>query len=217
MKGAQEVTYYPVFLKVSQKKCVVVGGGRVAMRKVKALLEYGADVEVVSPCLCPELMALAESGAIAAVKREYREGDLKGAFVAIAATDNVDINRRLVAEARRSAVLVNVVDDPGNCDFILPSYLRRGDVTVAVSTGGRSPALARRIRSRLEEEIGEDYALLADLIGEVRSELRQRGIRVEGDDWQKALELDVLLDLLRRGEKEKARETLLGNLKVKQL
>ncbi len=216
MKKDKGITYYPVFLNVNGKKCVVVGGGQVALRKVRVLLEHGADVEVIGPGLCPALVRLAESGEIHALTREYQEGDLKNAFVTIAATDNSEINQRVVAEARRRAVLVNVVDDAENSDFIVPSYLRRGTITVAVSTAGKSPALARKIRSKLEKELGNEYALLTNLIGEVRAELKQQKIEVDGDGWQEALDLDLLLDLLRKGEKERAKATLLSNLKRKQ-
>ena len=216
MKKEQRVTYYPVFLNVKGKKCDVVGGGQVALRKVKVMLEHGSDVKVISPDLCPELAELAETGTIQALTREYQEEDLKNAFVAIAATDNSEINRSVMAEARRSAVLVNVVDDAENSDFIVPSYMRRGDVAIAVSTGGTSPALARKIRSRLEREMGDEHALLGDLVSEVREELRQQKIKIDGDGWQEALDLDRLLGLLRKGEKERAKATLLSNLKIKQ-
>ena len=216
MKKDQGITYYPVFLNVKGKKCVVVGGGQVALRKVRVMLEHGADVEVISPDLCPELAKLSASGEIRALGRDYQAGDLKNAFVAIAATDNSEINRRVVAEARRKSVLVNVVDDAGNSDFIVPSYLRRGEITIAVSTGGTSPALARKIRSKLEKELGDEYALLVGLIGEVRAEVRQQKIEIDSDGWQEALDLDQLLDLLRKGETERAKAALLRNLKVQQ-
>ncbi len=216
MKKDQGITYYPVFLNVKGKKCVVVGGGQVALRKVRVMLEHGADVEVISPDLCPELAELSTSGAIRALGRDYQAGDLKNAFVAIAATDHSEINRRVVAEARRKSVLVNVVDDAEISDFIVPSYLRRGEITIAVSTGGTSPALARKIRSRLEKELGDEYALLVGLIGEVRAELKQKKIEVDGDSWQEALDLDLLLDLVRKGETERAKAALLRNLKVQQ-
>jgi siroheme synthase-like protein len=193
----------------------VVGGGQVALRKVRALLEHGADVEVISPEPCPELVQLAETGEIRSLNRKYRAGDLTGVFIAITATDNADTNRQVLAEARKGAVLLNVVDDAENSDFIVPSYLRRGQVTVAVSTAGKSPALARKIRSRLEKELGDEYASLALLINEVRTEVKLEGIKLDGDDWQEALDLDQLLGLLRRGEMEKARATLLSNLKAK--
>lgn len=217
MKGRKRVpAYYPVYLNLNGRKCVVVGGGRIALRKVKALLEHGAEITVISPDLCLELLQLAGSGKIHALKREYGTGDLEGAFVAIAATDSREIHRQIVAEARKQAVLVNTVNDAENSDFIVPSYFRRGDVTVAVSTAGRSPALARKIRLLLERELGDEYALLANLISEVRSEVKGRKIKVDGDAWQEAIDLDVLLELLRRGEVEKARATLLNNLKARQ-
>lgn len=209
----QETAYYPVSLNIRNRKCVVVGGGQVALRKVRALLEHGAEVEAISLDLCPDLVRLAERGEIRALTREYRVGDLKNAFVAIAATDNGDINQRVVAEAHGRAVLVNVVDDAESSDFIVPSHLHRGEVTIAVSTGGKSPALARKIRSKLEKELGDEYALLVRLIGEVRSEVRQQKIKIDSDGWQEALDLELLLDLLRKGEKEKAKATLLSNLK----
>ncbi|HUU08288.1 MAG TPA: hypothetical protein VMW61_02065, partial [Dehalococcoidales bacterium] len=111
-------------------------------------------------------------------------------------------------------VLVNVVDDAQNSDFIVPSCLRRGDVTIAVATAGRSPALARKIRTRLEKDFGEEYAALAQLIDEVRAEVKKRGITVGGDDWQEALDLDELTKLLRKGEREKARALILSRLKA---
>jgi len=216
MKKEQGIAYYPIFLNIDGKKCVVVGGGEVALRKVKTLLEHGAAVEVISPDLCPELAQIAANGEIRTLTREYQEGDLKDAFTVIVATDECEVNRRVLAESRKSSVLANVVDDAENSDFIAPSYLRRGDITFAVSTDGRSPALARKIRSRLEEELGDEYASLADLIGEARAEVRQQKIVIDGDSWQEALNIDLLIDLLRKGEKEKAKATLLSNLKIKQ-
>ncbi|TET68285.1 MAG: bifunctional precorrin-2 dehydrogenase/sirohydrochlorin ferrochelatase, partial [Dehalococcoidia bacterium] len=119
-------------------------------------------------------------------------------------------------EARRNAVLVNVADDAENSDFILPSYLRQGYITIAISTGGRSPALARKIRTRLEKDFGDEYASLALLIDEVRAELKRQEIKVNGDAWQEALDLDLLTDLVKRGDNEKAKAILLSNLKRQQ-
>jgi siroheme synthase-like protein len=216
MKREQPSSYYPVFLNISGKRCVVVGGGQVALRKVRALLEHRANIEVISPDPCSELIELAEDGQIRVFRRHYQPGDLRKAFTAIAATDNSDINLQVVKEARRNAVLVNVVDDAENSDFILPSYLRRGDVTVAISTAGRSPALARKIRTRLEKVFGDEYASLALLIDEVRTEAKQQRIEVDGDAWQEALDLELLLELLRRKDAEKAKAILLRNLKTRQ-
>ncbi len=215
-KGDRLASYYPISLNISGRRCVVVGGGQVALRKVRVLIEHGADVEVISPDLCLELQRLAESKEVRALNREYQSGDLRYAFVVIAATDNSDTNRKVAEEAKKNAVLVNVVDDAENSDFIIPSYLRRGDVTVAISTAGRSPALARKIRTRLEKDLGNEYASLTNLISEVRAEAKCQGIQVDGDGWQEALDLDLLLELLRRGESERARVLLLTNLKKQQ-
>lgn len=204
--------FSPLFLKISGKRCVVVGGGGVAQRKVRTLLEYGASVEVISPDPCQELNKLVETGEIKVLRRRYQPGDLEGAFLAIAATDNSEINQQVVKEAKDKAVPVNVADDAEDSDFILPSYLRRGALTIAVSTAGISPALARKIRTRLEKDFGDEYASLVRLVGEVRAELKRQGIKVSGDEWQEALDLDFILDLLKKGEEKKARAVLLKNL-----
>jgi siroheme synthase-like protein len=206
-------SYYPVFLNIRGKKCVVVGGGQVALRKVKALLDAGADVQVISPDLCPQLSKLAKIEEIAVEKRSFQPGDLEGALIAVAAADNNNINLEVAKEAGGKGILVNLVDDPGNSDFIMPSCLRRGDVTIAVSTAGRSPALARKIRTRLEKDLGDEYATLALLIDEVRMEIRSQGIKVNGKDWQKALDLDLLINLLKKNDREQAKDFLLSNLK----
>ncbi|MEE8413832.1 MAG: bifunctional precorrin-2 dehydrogenase/sirohydrochlorin ferrochelatase [Dehalococcoidales bacterium] len=214
--NASENIYYPVSLNIRGRKCIVVGGGQVALRKVIVLLEHGANVEVISPELCPELVSLSEKGEILARTRAYREGDMKGAFVAIIATDNSEINRKIAGEAREKAVLSNVVDDAEYCDFIAPSYLRRGGISIAISTSGESPALARKIRTRLEKEFGEEYARLSSLIGRIRAEARDQNIKVSSDGWQEAIDLDLLLELLRNGQEEEAGTTLLNNLKARQ-
>ncbi len=217
MKKRDELpVYYPVFMNISGKKCVVAGGGEVALRKVKTLLEHGASVKVISPDLCSELGQLAESGEISVLQRSYRAGDLQDAVIAIVATNDSNTNLEVVKEAQRKAVLVNVVDDAESSDFIVPSYMRRGDVIMAISTGGRSPALARKIRTRLEEDFGDEYASLALLIDEVRAEVKRQGIKVDGNAWQEALDLDLLSGLLRRGDNEKAKAILLSNLNKRQ-
>jgi precorrin-2 dehydrogenase/sirohydrochlorin ferrochelatase len=207
--------FYPMFLKIRGKRCVVVGGGQVALRKVRVLLEYGANIEVISPDPCPELIELEGRGEIGILKRQYQPGDLKKALIAIAATDSSNLNQQVIKEAQGGATLVNAVDDLENSDFIVPSYLRQGDMTIAVSTAGRSPALARKIRTRLEKEYGDEYASLVRLVGEVRAEVRRQKVKVSGEDWQEALDLDLILGLLRKGEAEKARAVLLDKLKRK--
>lgn len=209
----QSTQYYPVFLNISGRRCIVVGGGQVARRKIGTLLEHGANITVISPELCPELDQLAENGEIEVRQQGYREGDLAGAFVVIAATDDGAINQLVVREARERGILINVVDDADNSDFIAPSVVRRGDITIAISTAGRSPALARKLRTKVEEDFSDEYASLVNLVGEVRSEVRQRGIPVDNERWQEALDLDLLIGLLRQGEAEKAKSMLLNNLK----
>ena len=186
-----------------------------ALRKVETLLEHGADVQVISPDLCTELVSLAERKEIDTVTREYRPGDLKDAFVAIVATDNSKINRQIAAEAREQNVLVNVVDDADNSDFIAPSYLRRGGISIAISTSGESPALARKLRTMLEKDFGDEYGRLSVLISQVRAKARQQNIRVSGDGWQEALDLEVLLGMLKKDGEEKVEATLLDSLKTR--
>jgi len=208
--------YYPAFLNINDQRCVVIGGGLVARRKVGMLLECGASVVVISPDCCAELDRMVEKGEIQAIRRHYRAGDLRGARIVIAATDDKNVNREIVQEARKEAVLVNVVDDAELSDFIVPAYLRRGEVTIAVSTAGRSPALARKIKARLERDFGEEYAALVRLIGEVRHQIRQQGVEVDGDAWQEAIDLDWLIDLLRVGQSDKAKSVLLDSLMARQ-
>lgn len=210
--NGQSSPYYPISLNVRGRKCVVIGGGQVALRKVRTLLEHGANVAVISPELCAGLGQLADKDSIHVLNRVYQEGDLTGAFITIAATDDSSVNQQVIGEARRKAVMINVVDDADNSDFIAPSYLQRGDITIAVSTAGRSPALARKIRTVLEKEFTDEYASLAQLVSEVRDELKHQGIQVDGEGWQQALQLDSLIELLRQGETEKARSTLISNL-----
>lgn len=209
--------YYPMFLDLGggRGRCLVVGGGPVALRKVRMLREFGGDVRVVSPECCPEMEELADRGEITIERRRYQDGDLAGARLAVAATGDDAVNRAVADEAQRSGVLVNVVDVPELSDFIVPSYVHRGDVTLAISTAGRSPALARKLRGRLEEQFGEEYAALARLVGEVRAEVRQNGGIVDGETWQAALDIDRLLGLIRSGETEKARTILLDGLRTR--
>lgn len=206
--------YYPVFLKVREKKCLVVGGGEVALRKVKALLEHGANVEVISPELCPELSEIAENGAIQVHQRNYKAEDLIGILIAIVATDDTKVNEIIAADARKRGILANVVDDLEHSDFIVPSYFTQGDVIIAVSTSGKSPALARKIRTELEKDFGVEYVQLAQIASEVRLELKQQGIMVDNDAWQEVLDLGSLSNLIRDGRNQEAKDIILNNLKT---
>ena len=214
---ANSIDYFPAFLNIREKKCVVVGGGKVALRKVRMLLECGAHVTVISPTLLQGLAQLAKKKSIAVICRNYKPMDLKWAVLVVAATDVKEVNRKVANEAKGRGILVNVVDDPGPSDFIVPSTIRRGDLTVAISTAGKSPALAKKIRRGLEQSLGEEYAMLVPLIEEVRSSLKQQRIPVKTEIWQEALDLGLLTRLVRAGEKKRAKDVLMRRLKRKAL
>ena len=187
--------YYPAFLDLEGRRCLVIGGGEVAQHKVEGLLTGGARVTVIAPKLTRDLRRLLAEGKIDLEQREYRDGDLEGYDVCMVATDDGAVNAQVAAEGRRRRVWVNASDDPANCDFILPSVIRRGAITIAASTGGTSPALARRLREELEAYLTEEMPALAELLSEVRSDLRPRGIAPDAEVWQRAIdeELRVLL------------------------
>lgn len=203
--------YYPVFLDLAGRPVVVIGGGQVALGKVKGLLEVGAEVTVISPELEPELAALADQGQLRHIPRPYQPGDLEGYVLAFVATDDRAVNARVAQEGKQRRVWVNAVDDPPNCDFIMPSIVRRGNLTVAISTGGGSPAAARKIREELERFFSEDWVQMLDLATEVRQELRSQGIFVDPEVWNRALD-DELRALLRQDKYQEARERLLRSL-----
>ncbi len=150
---------------------IVIGGGSVAARKVEGLISAGAQVKIISPALTPELQRRAEAGEVTVLPRPYQDGDLEGAYLVIAATNNAAVNEAVWQEAQRRGCLVNVVDDPQHSNFILPAVVQRGEMSIAISTGGNSPALARRLRERIEKLIGPEYGVLAELMGELRPEL----------------------------------------------
>ena len=177
------------------------------------LLDCEAKVTVISPTVRTEVSQLAKAGFVELQRRSYRRGDLKKAAVVISATNNTKINQAVEEEARRRGILINVVDDPGRSDFIVPSFFRRGGLTIAISTSGMSPALARKIRATLEGNFGQEYASLLNLVEEIRSELKEKKVKVGAGVWQKALDLDRLIDLVREGRREKAKSMLLRKLK----
>ena len=160
---------FPVNLNLQSRKCLVVGGGSVAERKVKSLLQCGAEVWVVSPKLTQYLEKLSAEEAINVLNRQYTTDDLHGCSLVISAVDNSEVNSRVADDCFERNIPVNVVDDPPRCSFTVPSVLRRGSLCVTVSTDGKSPLLARMIREELEELFGEEYAEFLDLMGEIRS------------------------------------------------
>ena len=165
------MNYYPINLDIRGRPCLVVGGGTVAARKVQSLLACGARVTVVSPQLAPTLQTLAAEGRIAWQPRQYRVDDLTGALIVVAATDQARVNQGVADEARRLKILCNVIDRPLAGDFIVPSVVRRGDLTLTVSTAGQSPALAKHVRKELEARFGNEYEAFLRLLGVVRQRL----------------------------------------------
>lgn len=160
---------YPICLiNMSQKRVAVVGGGKVAFRKVQGLLNTGAPITVISPKSCRELEELSGAGLLKLEQRNYRSGDLRGVFLVVAASDDPLVNQAVWEEGQLEGCLVNVVDDPLHSDFILPAVVRRGEFTIGISTGGASPALARRLREKMEMEYGPEYSDLTALLGELR-------------------------------------------------
>jgi precorrin-2 dehydrogenase/sirohydrochlorin ferrochelatase len=191
------MAYYPIFVELKDRRILVIGGGREAEHKVRGLMAAEGHITVLSPDLTPGLKEMVAEGQVEYIEREYREGDLSGYEVCMVATDDGAVNAQVAAEGKRSRIWVNAADDPVNCDFILPAVIRRGAITVAASTGGKSPALARRLREELEAYLTEEMPALADLLGEVRGELKSRGRLPPppADIWQDAIdeELRVLL------------------------
>lgn len=162
---------YPIFLRLDKQKCLVIGGGKVAERKVKSLLQAGANVVVVSPQLTPGLTHFKEQGKIKHIAREYQPQDLSEAFVAICATDNKELNGQVADQCRKRNILVNVVNDPPKSNFFVPATMQRGSLSIAISTNGKSPLLAAHIREQLEQTYGPEYADFLELLGQVRQDV----------------------------------------------
>ena len=201
--------YLPIFLKVEDRQCLVVGGGKVAARKVMLLNRAGARITIVSPQLCDELRTLSERGAVTHVAREFLDEDLHDCVLVIAATDEKAVNRRVSELANTQRIPVNAVDSPDLCSFIMPSIIDRSPVQIAVSTGGASPVLARLLRSRLESFIPAAYGRLAQLVDDYRERVKQR-FKVPDQRryfWENILQGRVA-ELLFAGHEEKARTAL---------
>jgi siroheme synthase-like protein len=168
VRGMLETPLYIACLRLTGRRAVVIGGGPIGLEKVEGLLACDAGVTLVAPEAQPELVQLALEGSIRWERREYEPDDLDGALIAIAATDDTDLNVRVFEDAEARSMLVNVVDVPPLCNFILPAIVRTGPLAVAISTAGASPALAKRMKREIAEEFGEPYAQLALILNEVR-------------------------------------------------
>ena len=203
--------YYPVFLNLKGRTCLVVGGGEVAERKVHMLVASGARVRVISPRFNNGIKSLAAKGDVELVNRGFEPEDLEGAFLAIAATGDTEVNHQVAVESERRNILVNVVDTPSEGNFIVPSMICQGGLTIAISTSGKSPALARKLRHELEKSFAPRYAILLEIVSQVRRDLLSQGRRMDAEAWQASLDME-LMELVDRGETELARERLVNNL-----
>ena len=163
--------YYPIFLDVKHRRCLVVGGGSVGVRKVMTLLDCGASVTVVSPRISEKLAALAKNDSLIVEKRPFKFSDLKDKFLVIGATDNQELNQQIHAESERLDILCNIADQPEACNFILPSIVKKGDLVIAISTSGKSPAFAKKLRKDFEKLLGNEYATFLELMGTIRKKL----------------------------------------------
>lgn len=192
---------YPVILThLETRRCVIIGGGAVAARKAQALVDAGAHPVIVSPDLCSELAAMVHAGEATAVHRKYQPGDLDGAALVIAATDDEGVNRAVAEECRRSGILVNVVDRPALCTFVAPSVIRRDDLLVAISTCGGSPAFAKRVREILESFLDSTYGDALALFTELRLRIRQNvPASRQRELWDRLLDGEVLACLRSQG------------------
>ncbi len=195
---------YPVNLVVAGRRCLVVGGGRVAAQKVTELAACGADVHVVAPDIDP---AIAVVEGVTCHQRPYEPGEVAGYRLAVTATDDPAVNRQVFLEGDAAGVWVNSADDPANCAFTLPARVRQGPLLVTFATGGTSPALATWLRRRFADEFGPEYLTLMGLLAEERTRLQHEGVPTEGLDWQRALD-SGMLDLVREGRLAEAKERL---------
>lgn len=195
--------YYPIFLDVESRACLVVGGGEVGARKVKTLLDCGGTVGVVSLEVVPWLEEKIQQGAVELKGSHYEERQLQGCFLVIAATDDVELNCRIAQDAEKRGLLCNVVDDPQEGNFILPALVQRGALTVAISTSGKSPALARQLRQDLEQRFGMEYSDFLELMGAVREQLLKdsQDSRANKERFDQLVQ-SPLLELVRRRDYE---------------
>jgi precorrin-2 dehydrogenase/sirohydrochlorin ferrochelatase len=199
---------YPLVLRLAGRHCVVVGGGAVATRKVQGLLASGATITVIAPDLSTELEDLVTAGRLRAERRPFEPAHLDGAVLAFAATNSREVNRAVAEAARVRGVLVNIADDPAHCDFTVPALVRRGEIALAVSTGGRSPAFARFLREQLEGWLTDSRCELLELLAELRRELRADGAPVDASRWQAAIADDGVTAALETGDRDAARRRL---------
>ena len=201
--------YYPVFLDINARKCLVVGGGAVGTRKVLSLVACGAIVTVVSPDATEKLKSLALEGIITLKTRTYRPADMQGMFLVVGATDNDSLNRQINHDAEQLNTLCNIADQPEVCNFILPATVKRDDLVIAISTSGKSPAFAKKLRKQLEQQFGPEYATFLTLMGGIRSRLlRQKHAPEEHKPIFNRIIESGIIDLIREGKKAEINDLL---------
>ena len=206
-----EKVYYPIFLDISKKPCLVVGGGKVAERKVRILLKFNGSIKVVSPRISNPLRELAEKGRIGVLLKEYETKDLNGVALVFAATNIEDLNQKVRHDASERNILVNVVDNPSLCDFIVPSIVRRDPITIAISTSGMLPSLSKRLRKDIAERITRDYIRYASIMGRFRKLLI---VKVKDKKYRQGIMREItrtdINDINHMGFK-KVKQTFLGS------
>lgn len=214
MSGVRGGSQYPVNIYLEGQSCVVVGAGPVAAGKIENLLACGAVVTVIAPKACGAVEGWEAQGRLTWKRKTYEASDLEGAFLVVTATDDPATNHQVYLDGEEARVLVNSADDPENCRFTLPSVVRRGDLTIAISTKGRSPALAKHMRKLIGEAVPAEYEQVLEVLAAVRDELRSRHIPTEplGRLWARPLDDDSLLALVREGKIREARALLLDTL-----
>jgi precorrin-2 dehydrogenase len=205
--------YYPIYLDIKDRNCLVVGGGSVGTRKVEMLLACGAKVTVVSIDAAETLKKLSKSGVIQLKEQPFQSADLDNVFLVIGATDNEDLNFKIHAEAQRRGMLCNIADRPDVCNFILPSIVNRGDLIIAISTSGKSPAFAKKLRKQLEAQFGGEYAEFLDLMGAIRKKLLSKDHEPEAHKhlFEQLIQKD-LVQMLKNADTENINALLLDVL-----
>lgn len=201
--------YYPIYLDIENRRVVIIGGGNVCARKAETMMKYGARVTVVSPEFTDEIEKWAAEGCLQLRRKMYDEPDLDGASIVIASTDDEGVNTRIAADCRRRHIPVNVVDVTHLCEFIVPAIIEHGSIQIAVSTGGRSPALARTLKEDLQRLVGPEYAEVNDALGSLRDAAKAK-LPTDADRKRffDGIIAAGILDMLREGRRRKAYETI---------
>jgi precorrin-2 dehydrogenase/sirohydrochlorin ferrochelatase len=201
--------YYPIFLDIENRNVVIIGGGNVCARKAETMMNYGAKVTIVSPEFTDEIEQWAKNGALQIKRKKYDEHDLEGANIVIASTDDQSVNEQIAADCRRRRIPVNVVDVTPLCEFIVPAIIEKGSVTLAVSTGGKSPALARTLKEDLQRMVGPEYAEVNDVLGTLRdSAKRVLPTDVDRKRFFDGIIARGILDMLRQGRRREAYQAI---------